>query len=323
MLETKFVEDKILGLLPPMPFTIDEMVKRHLNERRRWKIKTLLNQDFMNSVLEYSPSVLFIIDSFSNLITADSLIEIRRKIKIPIVAWVADDPFPFYDSTKCLLHYDHIFACETSCIPQIKLFTDRLVTYLPNGVDPDIFKPVELSEKEKRMYDCDINFVGTVNANSTGVGLFRAKVLEYLTDHKVKIWGNFDWQKLLAVFPALAGSLQGGILPFGEANKAYNAARIIMNIHHPFLKTGTGPRVFEVAAAGGFQLADKKDVIEQHFELGKEMVCFESGEELKELVKYYLNRPEERREIAGRARQRVLREHTWEHRLAKILDNIK
>ena len=43
---------------------------------------------------------------------------------------------------------------------------------------------------------------------------------------------------------------------------------------------------------------------------------------MKEKVLYYLDRPEERREIAARARARALKEHTYEHRMREMLSVI-
>ena len=323
MIEKEVIEDKILRRIPAIPFSIDEIIKRHLHLRKKQKLKVLLNQEFIRKVFEFSPDLLLVIDSFSNLITIDSLAEIKKKKKISVVGWVVDDPFRFFDSTKCIFSYDYIFIGEPEFYSQIRFLTNRPIKFLSGAADPDFFKPLELSESERKIYACDINFVGTADYLTGGMGIFRAKLLDYLTEYNIKIWGNFSWNKILEGFPALKSSFQGGILPCWEANKSYNAAKIVMNIHHPFLKSGTNTRCYEIAAASGFQLADKKRGMEQLFELGKEIICFAEADELKELVKYYLKYPKERKEIAERARKRVLKEHTYVHRLRTILENIK
>lgn len=321
-LERDYIEDSIIKKIPRIPLTLDEMIKRHLYERKKWKLKTLLNQKLIERAVAFSPDLLLMINSFGNLVAAESLAQIKRKKNIPIAAWVCDDPFPYYDNTKCLFHYDHIFVCEPSSIPQIKLLTNRPIKSLPDAVDPEMFRPVELSPEEKAKYDCDICFVGTVAFNTNGSGLFRAKLLEYLSDYQIKIWGNFSWQNLLREIPSLQGSFQGGFLPAVDVNKAYQAAKIVINLHHPFLKVGTGTRTFEAAAASAFQLADKKSELERYFELGKEMICFESVAELKALAKHYLENPQERTAIAERAQTKVLQGHTYVHRVKTILANV-
>jgi spore maturation protein CgeB len=56
----------------------------------------------------------------------------------------------------------------------------------------------------------------------------------------------------------------------------------------------------------------------QHFQIGAEIVCYHSREELVELVRHYLRHPDEARQIAARARERCLREHRWFHRYQHI-----
>jgi spore maturation protein CgeB len=49
------------------------------------------------------------------------------------------------------------------------------------------------------------------------------------------------------------------------------------------------------------------------------MVCYRDKEELRELSIYFLKHPEERREIAMKAKKRVLEEHTYFHRIRKLI----
>ena len=55
------------------------------------------------------------------------------------------------------------------------------------------------------------------------------------------------------------------------------------------------------------------------FDVGSEVVTFKSIEDLKCKARFYLDHEEERRRIAEKSRQRVLREHTFEQRLREML----
>jgi spore maturation protein CgeB len=79
------------------------------------------------------------------------------------------------------------------------------------------------------------------------------------------------------------------------------------------------PRTFELAACGAFQLVDERELLSECFKVGEEIVTFSSVADLKDKIEYYRDRPEERRRIAARARERVLREHTYEKRLEQML----
>jgi spore maturation protein CgeB len=55
---------------------------------------------------------------------------------------------------------------------------------------------------------------------------------------------------------------------------------------------------------------------------GSEVVTFADAGELRELVQYWLARPEERAAIAAAGRARVLAEHTYRHRMETLLEAV-
>lgn len=68
-----------------------------------------------------------------------------------------------------------------------------------------------------------------------------------------------------------------------------------------------------------FQLLQRVPGVEEFFELDKEIVCFDTKEEMLDNIRYYLAHEEERQRIAAAARARVLRDHTWSSRFKKML----
>ena len=70
---------------------------------------------------------------------------------------------------------------------------------------------------------------------------------------------------------------------------------------------------------GGFQVITAVPVLGEHFRIGQEIVPFRTTEELKELIRHYLDRPEEAAAIARRGQARAHAEHTYEHRLREIM----
>ena len=55
-----------------------------------------------------------------------------------------------------------------------------------------------------------------------------------------------------------------------------------------------------------------------HYELGKEILCYRSVEELIEMYSWYRKRPQECLRIAQAAWRRCANEHTWEKRFRKV-----
>jgi spore maturation protein CgeB len=60
----------------------------------------------------------------------------------------------------------------------------------------------------------------------------------------------------------------------------------------------------------------------QHYDIGNEIACYRSRDEIIELIRYYLARPDEAREVAERGRQRCLSEHRWLHRYQHICETL-
>lgn len=79
-------------------------------------------------------------------------------------------------------------------------------------------------------------------------------------------------------------------------------------------------RCFEVPGAGGFLLTQRVAGIEPWYEVGKEIVTFDSEEDLLSKIRHFLAHPAERDRIALAGYRRTRSEHTYEHRLRAVLD---
>lgn len=75
-------------------------------------------------------------------------------------------------------------------------------------------------------------------------------------------------------------------------------------------------RDFEVPMSGGFYMVEYLEELEEFFEIGKEIVCYRSREDLAEKIKYYLSHDAEREAIRRAGYERCLRDHTWQKRFA-------
>ena len=79
-------------------------------------------------------------------------------------------------------------------------------------------------------------------------------------------------------------------------------------------------RDFEVpATGGGMYLTTYNADLAQHFELGREIVCYASREELIDLLQHFLRRPDDSRTIARQGYARCVAEHRWLHRYVRAL----
>lgn len=116
-----------------------------------------------------------------------------------------------------------------------------------------------------------------------------------------------------------------GFVPEGGLNSLF--AKSAINIGFTRM-TGEKPwgrgsnqiklRDFEIPMAGGFYLVEYAPGYEECFVPGVEIETWRSPDELLEKIHYYLEHEAERMEIARRAKERALRDHTWKRRFDSL-----
>ncbi len=190
--------------------------------------------------------------------------------------------------------------------------------YVPLGFAPEVHRPLQLTPDEHQQYQSDVCFIGALDKQFHSQ---RRQWVEYAIEQGVhlKIWGGYRHQYLDS--PILR-HWHGQI--WGEAQvKALCAAKIGLNFHVDHqpgeLDRGLNIRAFELAACGVFQLLQRVPGVTEFFEEGKEIVCFDSREEMIDKIRYYLAHDEERQRIAAAAHARALREHTWAQRIERMV----
>jgi spore maturation protein CgeB len=78
-------------------------------------------------------------------------------------------------------------------------------------------------------------------------------------------------------------------------------------------------RLYEATGVGTLLITDHKDNLGELFDVGKEVVAYSSPEEAADLMRYYLDHPEEASEIARAGQARTLREHTYQRRMEELV----
>lgn len=169
-----------------------------------------------------------------------------------------------------------------------------------------------LSWKEKMDLEAAVLWKATL--------LYRLSSVQMLKEFNVSIYGDSAWKGLLMelsfrLFPPLNYYKE---LPF-----LYNACRINFNATSRQMNEAVNQRVFDVPACGSFVLTDHQKGLEDLFDIGKEMITYKHKDEIPGLVRFYLDNPHEREAVAGRARERVLKEHTYGHRLDSLIRSMK
>lgn len=240
---------------------------------------------------------------------------ILRTLGVPLVSWWVDDPFRFPELIEHFKLFDMVYAYDKECVANLEKLGFNHVMYLPCACDQARYYPQALKPSEYPLLNCTVGFIAVYYPE-------RAALLSQMKGFDVGLWG-IGWEAAQELGELPSGTWRGQRISADNAAKVYNLAKICPNVHHSQTRVGgINTRTFEILAAGGFELVDNVPGLDEHFELGREIVAYSSPAHFRELADYYLSNPSERTAIIDRGRIRVLREHTYEKRLEVILKNL-
>lgn len=237
-----------------------------------------------------------------------------RNIMIVNCFW--DNPFLYDISFSCIPEYDVFFVKDSFVLNELKKIGGENVRYLPEACYPKEHRPLDdITEEERRKYSSELSIVGSLYP-------YRVYMFEALRGRQLKVWGRGRWGITPENEYAL-NSYQDESVDGRRKVLVFNLTMVNLNTLNPLnCIYGLNSRIHHIAACGGFQLMEYNPDLEKQYDVGSEIIAFRSRDELRELAEYYLSHPEGRLEIAERARQRALKEHTFDHRLDEILNII-
>lgn len=147
----------------------------------------------------------------------------------------------------------------------------------------------------------------------------RWEAIRALPPVKVSVYGGPGWNALGLDHV----SAKQPVDYHTQTPAVYSSAKINLNISSIQLAAALNQRAFDVPACGGFLLTDLREDAATLFTPGHDIAVYASLDDLKEKTSYYLDHEDERLAMAARARERVLREHTWAHRAQSIIQALR
>ena len=215
---------------------------------------------------------------------------------------------PFYDI--------HFVAREVNISEYLEKGAKKVFVY-DRSYDPEIHKPIELSEEEKKKYYCKVGFIGSWAEA-------REKSIAYLIDNgiEVTVWGN-GWDKG-KYWNRIKKYFRGTGLIGLEYSKAINGMEIALHFLRKENRDEQDSRTFEIPACGTFMIAERTKKHEELFKENEEAVFFDNDEELLKKVNYYLINVDERIRIAKNAYNRSKSSgYTHKERLNKLIISVE
>jgi spore maturation protein CgeB len=112
----------------------------------------------------------------------------------------------------------------------------------------------------------------------------------------------------------------GAYLRYEQKAAVFRGAAAVLNTLHPGEITGLNCRLFEAAGCGALVLTERRDQLSDLFDVGSEVLAFDSFDEVVDQARWALAHPDEGRAMGDRASSRAHRDHCYEVRLRELLD---
>lgn len=181
----------------------------------------------------------------------------------------------------------------------------------------ELQKYFRLEKSEGSFSDLGLIFQTTVLGFKIAEIERRRALLELSKYFKVHVYSNSDTSDFLNI------QYCGSVDYWSQMPKVFRASKINLNMTIPNIKSGIPLRVWDILGSGGFLLTNYQAEIPYYFEEGKDLVCFDGIEDMRDKVRYYLSHEEERAKIARSGYEKVKEHHTYVDRLSKILKIVK
>lgn len=300
-----------------------QFLKNRYTNRTLWKLFSWpLQKKFLEAVRKEKPDLILILKGW--FFCPRTLSKIKKENpQIKIFCFNPDNPFNtwhFGNSNNWIRRsiplYDAYFIWGKFLIERIKEAGAKRAEYLPFAYDPELHYPVEVSEKEKKIYGSDIAFIGSWDEERER---WLNKLIDSITDNSItiKIWGN-HWQK---ANKKLQEKWQRKEMIGEKFSKVCNASKMILNFIRKQNSSAHNMRTFEVPACRGFMLSTRTPEQQDFFEEGKEADYFSTPEELKQKIDFYLKNEELRKKIVKAEYEKLINsDYAYTDRAKKILD---
>jgi spore maturation protein CgeB len=215
------------------------------------------------------------------------------------------------DFFQTLEHYDCVFTTKSQNVALYKSLGQERSFFLPSAYEPLVHRPVRNTESRVGR-QIPVSFIGTYD-------LSRNEVVKTIGWDKMEVWGD-GWERYSA-FRENQHRIHPKAVYYFEFADITSHSQISLGLLRKEAQDRHTQRTFEIPACGSFQIAPRTAEILTFFDEGKEIHCFDSAEELKSKVDYFLAHETECKRIAEAGFRRVVAgKHTYEDRVQQILD---
>lgn len=254
------------------------------------------------------PDVLFVVSAF---FVPHELMDLARHYGTRVVVLHTESPYEDGRQLQVAEHADINLINDPMNLDAFKRV--GVTEYLPQSYRPSVHCPGPATPDLMS----DFAFVGTGYAS-------RIDFLERMNLNGLDVFLGGNWQQLDEDSPLLkfVAHDTADCLPNTDTVEVYRSAKVGMNLYRreaesAHLSEGyaIGLREVELAATGAFFLRDPRPEGDEVLSM---LPTFTTPEEASDQLRFWLSRPDTRRELAGKAREAIA-DRTYTHQAARLL----
>lgn len=206
--------------------------------------------------------------------------------------------------------YDAIFFKEPRLVERLRATLDLPIYYLPQACNPRWHRPLVPAGTDPHlviagnMYPSRVHLLEQLMAKGIPLKLYGAGFPSWLGETPVR------------------NAHTGQSVFREEKARAFRSAAGVLNTMHPAEEAGVNARLFEAAGSGAAVLTEFRPTVSELFAVGDEILTFHDFDELVDQATRLLNEEGLSARIGDAAATRAHRDHTYDLRVATILEKM-
>ena len=237
-------------------------------------------------------------------------VERLRRNGIRVAFWFPDAVSNLGRQLMFLAPYDALFFKEPHIVTRLQRNLDLPVFFLPQACNPRWHRPLVTPGTEPYLV-----IAGNMYPS-------RVRLLERLLAKGIplRLYGS-DFPRWLGQTPVRAAHAGRSIFREEKA-QVFRSAAGVLNSMHPAEISGVNVRLFEAAGSGAAVITEFRPTVPDLFSVGEEVLAFHDFDDLVDQATRLLNEHGLTARLGDAASLRAHRDHSYDLRLAVILEKV-
>jgi spore maturation protein CgeB len=233
-----------------------------------------------------------------------------RRAGVRVAFWFPDHVANLDRQLMLLAPYDALFFKEPHLVERFSRFLGLPVYYLPEACNPAWHRPLVPAGTEPHLV-----MAGNMYP-------YRMRLIERLVSKgiPVKLYGPKFPRWVDAA--KLRGAHTGRYVFRNEKAKVFRSAAGVLSTMHPAEITGVNGRLFQAAGSGAAVLTEFRPTVHELFSVGDEVLVYHRFDDLVDQAVRLLGEDGLTARLGDAAARRAHRDHTYDLRIATILEKV-